>query len=54
MGNGLNFTDIFEFVKKENEYLTKLDNLSSSKERILAQSTKLLEECGEFASEVMI
>lgn len=52
--NGLDFQEIFKFTKEQNEYLVRSEETVTQREKVLAQTTKLLEECGEFASEVMI
>ena len=49
-----NFDDLNEFVKFENARWQTRDKLTNRKEAILAGVTKLSEETGELASEILI
>jgi NTP pyrophosphatase (non-canonical NTP hydrolase) len=46
--------EFFKFIKEESERIAKQVNNKTKKEEILAHAVKLMEECGEFASEVLI
>lgn len=47
------FEELIEFIKLQNEFFMKKDNFSSHRECVLAHTTKLMEESGEFANEIL-
>ena len=52
--NSFNFDEFNEFIKWENSRCMTRDNFLNQKESILNGATKLMEENGELASEILI